>query len=256
MENTENASEESIKCYKCPNMLKLYRGNPKVGFYITTAGGYRNHCRLPNYFCSSACLEYFKKYDMCYLCFEGSEKLVYKDKLGYSLCLARGDNNTSCAVKYDLEKRFIKNYKDTNTKYVGKITHPLKDMTLCNMPTDYDKLYSIIEKNDNNVSLDMLRDIYYAYKYYNLRIDEVPHEEPVSVENIDKCMDCGNKLCGIFYFVSNAKKDGFVCCGMTDKSHYDVYNYTYKNTNYGNNNYGMIVQLHTDVHKEEDLYSD
>ena len=148
MTSQECIPTRTVICSKtdCHNMVLIYQSKPdkygrvydKTEFHITTASGYRNHYKIPDYLCSAECLEYFRNHNMCYRCSEGHHSSIYKEKLGHSLCTGRSDHNASCIDKYNLEKRFIKDYRNSNTIFIGMIVFDESYM-----PDEFDELQSI-----------------------------------------------------------------------------------------------------------------
>jgi hypothetical protein len=239
----------------CVNMVDMYKSSPnpyglcydESKYMLSTAHGYRNKYSSFStyYFCSKECMDYFDKYKRCHRCHEdgegtyievvASDQLVPKEPdLGYTLCNGRGDCNPPCIVKYEIEKRYI---KEDRNKQIYKIVinyfgDNCKDSNF-SLKSDFEELFELIKKNDFRVSYDILTDICYARDTYSLRS---PSENEVKVcsecgctkyskvnnnDNYkDECYKCNKKLSTEFYYNNDTDTEinGLVCDTCCDKN--------------------------------------
>lgn len=236
-------SPRIIKCNKkgCQNTAKIYKSEAnKYGqicdrseFTCSTVSGYRcSHTSSHNYyFCSSECMKYFEAHNRCYNCYENIIDFGTRvEELNITLCNGRGDGNCPCFVKYQLEKRFENDYKNNTDMLIYQIVYDIgfkSYIYLCNIPHDLNDVYQTIHQNDQKVSIDMLRDIYYLKGEHMLRERD---SENKSSNLTNKCMDCEEELLDTFYYVNNGEKDGLVCCNIKDDSRNSInwLRYSYK----------------------------
>jgi hypothetical protein len=235
----------------CVNMVDMYKSFPnpyglcydKSKYMLSTAHGYRNKYSSFSeyYFCSEDCMEHFAKYNRCERCHEGGrgtfidmvqkDQLVLKEpELGYTLCNGRGDMNPPCIVKYEIEKRYI---KEDRNKQIYKIVIDYRDNckdSNLSLKSDFEELFELIKKNDYRVSYDILTDICYARDTYSLRS---PSENEVKVcsecgctkhskdedYNLDECNKCNKKLWTEFYYNNDTENEinSIVCHTCCDK---------------------------------------
>jgi len=107
-----------------------------------TCSGYRN--KYDNFydyhFCSTKCLDFFKKYNCCYRCNQDGEGTFIQD-LNYTLCNKRFDHYPSCFDTYTLELRFINDYHNHDESYNRD---------------EYDYELDIIDQKINNLSQNFI----------------------------------------------------------------------------------------------------
>lgn len=236
----------------CNNIVEIYEHSKykyreESKFMSSTTSGYRccSGCSKQYHFCSDVCLKYFEAHSKCFRCHEnciGLNKGTFIEELNITLCNGRGDHNPPCYNKYQLEKRFEKDYQDNNTQYIGRFTKDVteKYKTFCNIPDEYDEIFKIISDNNNKISLDILRDINHIDNTYNIRertenINDIIDES----DNLDyedenyiryNCVDCKKPLNGTFYYVGG-DIDGLTCCNIRIEQHYNSwFKYFYKDS--------------------------
>ena len=231
------------KCskYLCDCMVDMKKDFPnpygnckdKSEYMLSTAHGYRNKYSSFStyYFCSKECMQHFAKYNRCDRCHEDGEGTYIKE-LGYTLCNGRGDCNPGCVVKYEIEKRYI---KEDRNKQLYKIVinyfgDNCKESNL-SLKSDFEELFELIKKNDFRVSLDLLTDICYARDIYSIRDRNNPNDKEVKVcsecgctkhskvNDKDECYKCNKKLWTEFYYNNDTDTEinGLVCDTCCDK---------------------------------------
>lgn len=225
------------------NINERYREESKFMTYTTS--GYRccQGCSQTHHFCSNECLKLFEAHNRCFRCHErciNTDAGTFIEDLNLTLCNGRGDHNPSCYNKYQLEKRFIEDYNNANTQYIGKLTVDVtkKYTNVCNVPKEYDEIFKIISENENKISLDILKDINYIDNTYNVRCRVLDNESDESDNESDneiyvkhKCIDCKKKLPSVFYYVGG-DINGLTCCYIKAEQYYgSVYKYYYKESN-------------------------
>ena len=234
------------KCskYLCDCMVDMKKDFPnpygnckdKSEYMLSTAHGYRNKYSSFStyYFCSKECMQHFAKYKRCHRCHEDGTG-TYIEELGYTLCNGRGDHNPPCIVKYEIEKRYI---KEDRNKQLYKIVinyfgDNCKDSNL-SLLSDFEELFELIKKNDFRVSLDLLTDICYARDTYSIRDRNNTTDKEVKVcsecgctkhskvndDDKDECYKCNKKLSTEFYYNNDTdtKINGLVCDTCCDKN--------------------------------------
>jgi len=235
------------KCskYLCINMVDMYKSFPnpnglcydKSKYMLSTAHGYRNKYSSFSkyYFCSEDCMEHFAKYNRCDRCHEDG-KGKYIEELGHSLCEGRGDCNPPCIVKYEIEKRYIR--EDRNKQLYKIVINYFDDNckeSNLSLKSNFEELFELIKKNDFRVSYDILTDICYARDTYSLR-DISADDKEVKVcsecgctkhskvndedeDNKDECYKCNKKLWTEFYYNNDTDTEinGLVCHTCCDK---------------------------------------